>query len=399
MQDTDQVQNQDISIYSNFLMSYLNKTFISDFLNVIIYPIDLNTLSTNSYSYLLNFTNLLKTDLNNEINIDIPKVQYNNLLKISEQILKLKDDQQFNFINYENVTNYLKVENRFVSNVLENIQENQITDNISFNKFYNKVIQDIQIYNQMQVIKSTISKWNNFLNLSNSEETNLSALNWVKTFRDSVVEANNNLSELTLQDKANSTTDYMMFCDKDTVSESLTGIMNFLKTSFRCYNTGYDLFDRNISGIESSSVMVIAGPSNHAKSLFMLNIAKSVMENNETNDSRSDVYILITLEDDINKLFRRIVSIFGNYDAAIVKNMFIQFSETLQSENIDSETEEKITNILGKITNDSIISITQGKKHFVIKHSAENSFSMQDAQKFMDNFEMQGMKVRALFID
>jgi hypothetical protein len=388
----------DIAIYSNFLLNYLNKTFLTDFLNIIIYPIDLNAISTSSYSYLLQFVNSLRQDLNEQINIDIPKTHYLSLLNVYKEILKLKDDQQFNFINYENITSYLKIDNRFVENIFNNVSENPIEDNITFNKNYSKLIQDVQIYNQMQIIKSTIFKWNNFLTISNNDNSNLSALNWVKNFRDAILEANNGLSEISALDKSTKATDFMMFHDEASIRENLFSIVNFLKTSYRSYNTGYDLFDNNISGIESSSVMVIAGPSNHAKSIFMLNIARSVMENNETNDD-NDLYIMITLEDDINKLFRRIISIFGNYEATLVKNMFIQFSEILQSNNTDKITEEKITSLLENITKDSIISITGGKKHFIIKHSSENTFSMEDAQKFMDGFEMQGLKVRGLFVD
>jgi replicative DNA helicase len=88
-----------------------------------------------------------------------------------------------------------------------------------------------------------------------------------------------------------------MFYDKESIKESLTSIMTFLKTSYRTYKTGYSLLDDNISGIESSSVMIISGPSNHAKSIFMLNICRSVMQLNESKDD-NDVYIFITLEDD-----------------------------------------------------------------------------------------------------
>jgi len=255
----------------------------------------------------------------------------------------------------------------------------------------------------MQVIKPVIVKWDFFIKESQNESygQNDSALNWVKKFKDTILEASNGLSELTVLKKTENLIDYLIFSDEESIKESLSSIFSFLKTSYKTYKTGYDLIDSSLSGIESSSVTVISGPSNHAKSIFMLNIAKNVIEQNDTNDN--DAFVFITLEDDINKLFRRILSIFGNYDNVIIKKAFMKASEVLQTNkdsdvfNADSKT--NIETILENITRQSIITVTQGKKKFIIKHSSENSFSMNDAMRFIDSLDLSGSKVKALFID
>jgi hypothetical protein len=123
------------------------------------------------------------------------------------------------------------------------------------------------------------------------------------------------------------------------------------------------------------------------------------------NESETDdeAFVFITLEDDINKLFKRILSIFGNYDNVVVKKLFLKTSEILQnSEHVNvlgKDITETVTNMLNDITVDSIISVTQGKKKFIIKHSSENSFSMNDAMRFIDTLDLSGCKVKALFID
>jgi hypothetical protein len=105
----------------------------------------------------------------------------------------------------------------------------------------------------------------------------------------------------------------------------------------------------------------------------------------------------------LNKLFRRILSIFGNYDTAMVKSLFIKSSEILQNANykdiLGQDITDRVSAVLEDITSDSILSITQGKKRFIIKHSSEGSFSMGDASRFVDSLEMQGLRVRAMFID
>jgi hypothetical protein len=122
----------------------------------------------------------------------------------------------------------------------------------------------------MQIIKSAIFKWDVFIKDSHNESysDNDSALNWVKKFKDTIIEANNGLSELTVLKKNESATDYLIFSDKDSISKSLTSIFSFLKNSYKVYKTDYDIIDDNLSGIESSSVTIISGPSNHAKSIF-----------------------------------------------------------------------------------------------------------------------------------
>ncbi len=79
------------------------------------------------------------------------------------------------------------------------------------------------------------------------------------------------------------------------------------------------------------------------------------------NESETDdeAFVFITLEDDINKLFKRILSIFGNYDNVVVKKLFLKTSEILQnSEHVNvlgKDITETVTNMLNDITVDSNI--------------------------------------------
>lgn len=120
-------------------------------------------------------------------------------------------------------------------------------------------------------------------------------------------------------------------------------------------------------------------------------------------NTSEEVFVFITLEDDINKLFRRILSIFGNYDTKVIKAVFTKSSDILQNTSytdiLGKDVIERMGSILENITESSILSVTQGNKRFIIKHSSENSFSMGDASRFIDTLHLSGLQVRAMFID
>lgn len=398
----------DLSVYSNFLLNYFNKKFFSELINSLIFHADLSLVAPSSnnveiFTFLKQFIYSLNGDLKDNNDLTIPKKHYFVLLSLTKKLIETREDVSYSFINYDNLLQHFNTNDSFVISILQHVVDNPILTSAQFQKLFDNIVQEIQIYNQMQIIKSAIYKWNSFLIESKNEDSsNISALNWVKNFKDTIIEANTGLSELTVLKQNENITDYLLFYDKESVKESLTSILNFLKTSYRTYKTGYALLDDNISGIESSSVMIISGPSNHAKSIFMLNICRSVMQLNESKED-TDVYVFITLEDDINKLFRRILSIFGNYDTSIIKSLFKKSSEILQNSDykdiLGQDITDRVSAVLEEITADSILSITQGKKRFVIKHSAENSFSMGDASRFIDTLQMQGLRVRAVFID
>lgn len=397
-----------LEIYSIFLTSYLNKKFITNLINSLTYQADLTLIIPSSnnieiFAFLKQFIYSISKDLREDTKLTIPKKHYIVLLEITRKLIELREDVAYSFVNYDNLLERFNTSDQYALNVLQDVVDNPILDTKAFKLLFDNIIQDIQIYNQMQVAKNSVYKWNTFINESGNEIANeSSALNWVKQFKDAISEAHSGLSELTVLQKNENATDYLCFFDKESVKDSLDSILTFLKTSYRTYKTGYSLFDDNLSGIESSSVTVIAGPSNHAKSIFMLNIAKAIMENHEPENEVS-TFIFVTLEDDINKLFRRILSIFGNYDVDVIKELFTKTSEILQNTSyadiLGKEVIGRVTNILNEITESSILSITQGKRQFIIKHSSENSFSMGDASRFIDTLELSGHKVRGLFID
>ena len=191
----------------------------------------------------------------------------------------------------------------------------------------------------------------------------------------------------------------------DNVSELVT---EFLRIGYSFYKTNYSLIDSNLGGLESSSVSIISGPSNHAKSLFMLNLIASIAKCNDFKDN--DTFVVVTLEDDIYKLLRRVISIFGSYYSPAVKQLFVDTSSHLKSlKNIDinSQTENSNDNplvnrikiLISKILQDAIRDITQKNVGVSLVHSNENTFTTSDLAKRIDKLILQGLNVKLAAID
>jgi len=146
---------------------------------------------------------------------------------------------------------------------------------------------------------------------------------------------------------------------------------------------------------------LITGPSNHCKSIFMVNLAKNLSMYNSDKFNDGDAIIYITLEDDIHKLLRRFISIFGNKNSEIVRQLFIKSSEIMKSYKNEDKSfiSNEVSKVLTDLINSSILGTKNRKCKLILKHCSENSFSMADAKKFIDNLKLNGITTKILFID
>jgi replicative DNA helicase len=74
-------------------------------------------------------------------------------------------------------------------------------------------------------------------------------------------------------------------------------LVTYISKGFSVFKTGFDLFDSVLNGVESSSVHLLAAPSNHGKSLMCINMCKRMIEQNTQDLDKKDVIIFLTLED------------------------------------------------------------------------------------------------------
>lgn len=395
------------SFYNSFLLNYTNNEFILNFFNVCLYQSNFDVIitSNNNTEILTYFKSFLK-NISKDVKasadtLNIPVKNYLNTLYILQQILEIRGDISSRLLSYDNILVHFPNSDPNIVKLFQEVSDNRYTTIQEFRTHLDKLIGEIKVYNETQVLKNIINQW--YLLYNEVSEGNSSALTWLKNFRDIVQTSHSNLADLKVLATEETVSNYMLFYDKESVKPVIKNLVHFLGTSFAHFKTGFEIFDNNIDGIESSSVTVITGPSNHAKSLFMINIINQIISNVKNSYDTKDAFILITLEDDVHKLFRRLLSVFGNNDSKIIKKIYEKCSTLLkEQENTDIKNRkliESIEKFFEDLINRSIISLTNNRCHFFVHHSNENTFTMADAAKKLDELIMNGYKPKGIFID
>jgi replicative DNA helicase len=192
--------------------------------------------------------------------------------------------------------------------------------------------------------------------------------------------------------KIDNVKDYYVLKDEKTTKVLANTLVDYISSSYNFFKTGYQLFDQYVDGFESASVHVVSAPSNHGKSIFLINLLRSIVINNIKDFEENDAIVLLTLEDNIPKVIRRISSIFGNYKHNVIKGLYRESSQQIrQSQKLDigiRQVQDNMLEIFTSVLDNSIKEVTQFKVSVVIKYSSENSFSPSDLSKFVDQIRV-----------
>ncbi len=397
------------SLLSTFLSKFTTSQFIENTLNVLLYPSNPNIAIQSSIditSFLKKFIILIRKDLSTiKINSEIPVSTVRKYFDTLKYVLDIKSDMSTIQITYHNVLQYFQKRDMNIDKLLKRVVNNQLKSLLEYRQSFDDILLNIQAYNELHTVKATFIEFDIFMNLAKKNETPI--LNTLQEYKKLISNSYSSLSKLEVVAKADNLSDYFVLGgDKDElhkVSESLT---SFLQTGYNFYKTGYSLIDTNLGGIESGSVTIIAGPSNHAKSIFMINLLSKLIQNNDFDEN--DCLLFITLEDSIYKLIRRVISIFGNYCSITIRDIFIRLSTILKEQK--NNKSEKISNsnnaiikeiiaLIEKLLEDSLRELSGKNVKVILKHSDENTFSPQDTVKFMNDRTLVGYKIKGLCID
>lgn len=396
-------------LYELFISKFADLEFLKLIINVSLYHSDFKLSNTSSSSDVILFFRKYLDDINKElitskipINPIIP-----SLIKTIHKILQIKDDISARIITYDNISQHFP-NDVYILKILSSIVPIEHVD--EYRKQLEFIVQTIQIFNEFKNVRETIFKIDNFIETINTgDEQNVYSL--VSNYRNIILDSYNALSSLKTITKNEQLSDYLILSNEDGSDHVISRLMNFFSSGYTFLKSGYELIDKCIGGVEASSVHIISGPSNHCKSIFMINMMKNMVDLFSENNEKNDVIVFITLEDDIYKLMRRFFSIFGNYDTRLIKQLFIETSEIAKSQNykdiVLSENFRVINNIFTKVYNESLKCISSNKLKneqsdkikIILKHSTENSFTPNDVIKFIDTLQLNNYRVRALFID
>lgn len=400
-----QSTQQHNKIVPAFLSRFINHDFIEKIIKVTLYQADFSTVSTRSTDitkFLQRFLKETQHEIRKSPNsyFKVPKNLLISASQIAQQVIELREDVSARLVTYDNIMQHFPKRDLNTEKLLRNVSTNRIQDIDTFRQTFDIIIQTIQSYNEISQIKKTLTLWDGFL--EESEKDDSSVLNIIRSYRDLIATSYNDLSNLTTITKNEELEDYMVLSDNMSVKKVVNNLLTFLGSGYSFFKTGYSIFDQNIGGLESSTFHLITGPSNHAKSIFMINLCKNVIINNPNEFRENDAVLFITLEDDTHKLLRRFLSIFGNVSGDSIKRLFVKCSSLLKSDlsgNNKNALNAEVSRVLTKLISEAIIKITGKSCPVIVKHCNENVFSPGDVTKFIDLLRLQGHNVKAAFVD
>ena len=395
-----------VSITSQFVSKFTEYEFICDLLNISLYPID----PTITIATTVDIDNFIKTFLKN-INKDITNIKLStqtspvvlrkqfNVIKI---VLDIKQDMNVRQVTYDNIQHHFQNRDIHVEKLIKHVISNKISSTKEYREKFSAVIQTIQSYNLLREMRESFVDIDSlFQDFNNSE---IPITHHINKFKEIIFNTHNKIATLNVIERNNKLSDYLILDgDSDNLKNVSELVTQFLQTGYSFYKTNYSLLDTNIGGLESSSVTIISGPSNHAKSIFMLNLLRNIAEHNDFQDN--DCIVLVTLEDDIYKLLRRVMSIFGNFETTAVKQLFVKSSTYLQQMSHLEATDpnnvrtQKISQLIYDLLQTAIRDITGNNVALSLIHSNENSFSTSDLSKRIDKLIVEGYRVKLVAVD
>ncbi|MBC8427608.1 MAG: hypothetical protein H8D97_01820 [Proteobacteria bacterium] len=394
-------KDTDYDVFSRLLTGYLNKEFLSKLLSMSLYQSDFNSNEGNDHElikYFKDFLISLRKDIKEAQNLNINHRVIYSLIDINVALLDLRKNITVRLAGYDTVFNHFtKLDTTARVTIQGVIDNDRIRDTVKFRERLDEIIKLIDVYYKfkklaMPALRELGALW------VESEQSAINPITYVSAVAGMFVNGYSNMSKLSDISDNDKFKNYMIFDNKSSVGPVSKELVKFLSTSFNRYRTGYPVIDKACGGgIESGSVSIISGPSNHAKSIFMINIIRNVLELNDLKEN--EALLMVTLEDDKFKLLSRILSIFGNFSAIDIKEGY-KYTNNIINKNPDliSVTEDFWNNQI----NESIISITNnnGKTcKLIIMHGDENEFSMTNINKFIDQRKMEGTIIKFVAID
>jgi len=396
------------SLLKAFISNFTSESFFSDIASLALFPADFGNSGTimNSDSIIDNFKKFLK-----DVTMTAAKYNFTNQIQIKRQaelitsILTVRESTPI-IVSYDNIYQYINTPDLAAKKILNNAISNRIT---SFEKFKENLATTVNIINTYNEIKSISNNLLLYDYLIDSVDQNSNSIfESIKSYRDLVINSYNDLSKLQTLNKLDKPSDYYVLKDKASTNALSKSLMTYVSSGYNYFKSGYEIFDNNVDGFESASIHIVSAPSNHGKSIFLINILRNLIIHNIEDFEDDGAVVFLTLEDNIPKVMRRISSIFGNYNHKAVKSLYRESSQHLKQSqkvevnsdtnsnlgsniniNIDTvQIQDNVVNIFTSVLDKAIGEVTKYKVALVVKYCTENTFSTGDLSKFIDQLRV-----------
>jgi hypothetical protein len=386
------------SLFTAFIKYHASNDFFINLIRVSLYPSNFGVLTNNQQDFISYVQEFLKDlanvcrkyKLENEKNI----VNYCNL---ANTILNIRQSKAL--INYSNVNVYVASNTLSVaSKDLLNLACTQPIQNVTeFKEVVNEIASLIQAYYEICSIKTGLI-FNDELCESISDGK-LALFEAMKVYKENIINQFNDLSKLQSLNKKENVSNWFTISDKHSCRSLAKTISSYLKDDYSFFKTGFEIFDTGIRGFESSSIHMITAPSNNGKSTLLLNLCHTIIRDNIDTFDKDDAILYLTVEDDIYKLVRKFISVFGDYTYNLCRELFNRTREFQQAKNNDAYSAATVENLFDRLLQTSVAKVTNGKVNLILRHENENTFSPGDIGHWIDLLKTNGLKVKAIFID
>jgi len=389
------------TLVKTFFGKFFDDSLFVDLINICLYPATFGAVTVGANNSTVEYINDYLRDLDKVAkafkmgNIHVVK----NKVRLIESLLTIRESGS-NILSYQNVFQHLPTQDVATQSLIKKSIDNRLDSIDSFRKKTDYILNMINLFYELSHIKSSLILLSNFTDYAGNGD--VSAFETVKNFKDIIINSYNDLSQLQSVNKADSISDYFVISDKQSSDALATTLFRYVSQDYSFFKTGFDLFDRYIEGFESSSVHLISAPSNHGKSIFMVNLCHMMSRMNLNDFKPNDAIVFITLEDDIYKLSRRFMSIFGNYKHSLLRMVFKQSYEISRANELTDSSSNigiKVKSMFKNLLDSSVTVLTNGRFGIVVKHANENTFSPGDLGRFLDRLRVEGWNAKMVFMD
>lgn len=392
-------------IFDKFISKYTNLDFFKDIINIFLYPSDFSTSvgGSSESDSLPAYLNSFFIDLQKKLS------QYGNsnkniadkMIDASRTILKLRDAGK-GLITYNSIDQHFVSTNALIKKLIQEVKDSKIETDDDFRQKINNIIVNIKYYYDFQVALSGMTKIHEYLDLVEKQET--SPIEAVEKYKEMSLQLDSDMSTLSTCAQDETTTDYYVLSDKESVSQISDSIVDYLCDNYSFYNTGLEAYDQSVDGFESSSVHLIASPSNGGKSITLSNLFYRIANQNKKDFDENDAALYITCEDDTIKTTRKFISIFGNYEFSNVRNIYRashEYFTNIKKEKkvIDPSSKTVVKNFFDELLFDAVNKTTENHLKIIFKYAPENSYSAGDIQRQIKKFQLQGINIKYIIID
>jgi len=380
------------SLLKSFISNFTSDTFFAEIASLALYPADFsNNSSLVKADSIIEFLKKFLKD----ITITTSKHNFSNQMQIRRQtelitsILTVRESTPM-IVSYDNIHKYINTPDLAAKRILTMAINGKKTSLEQFKEDLGVTINVINAYNELQLISNNLLLYDYLVD--SVDQNTQSVFESIKTYRDLVINSYNDLSKLQILNKIDKSADYYVIKDKPSANVLSKSLVEYISDSYNFFKSGYELFDKYVDGFESASIHMISAPSNHGKSIFLINLLRNLIVHNLDDFEQDDAIVLVTLEDNIPKVIRRVSSIFGNCRYNTIKDLYRESSQQIRRNkkiNVEVESiQNNVINIFTTILDDAIGKVTQFKVALVVKYCNENTFSPGDLSKFIDQIKV-----------